>query len=57
MSLEISYLAETEVTRYLSSGAAGRVGADLQAGFLGDRVGETRSGKKCERRGLLPIYY
>lgn len=43
-SLEESHLSQSAVTRHLSSGVTGGVAVDLQDGFLGDRVEETRSG-------------
>lgn len=46
MSLEERLLAQSEVTRFLFSGAAGGVGVNLQDGFLGNQAGETRGGKK-----------
>lgn len=42
MGLEIRYLALTEVTRNLSSAAAGSGGADLQAGCLEAGLGKHR---------------
>lgn len=45
MNLEKRYLTQTGVTRYFSSGAAGRVEVDDQGWLFGDKVGETRIGK------------
>lgn len=54
MSLEKRHLAQTEMTRYpFLWGSKGEWKWTYKDGFLGDRDGETRSGKKRERKGLF----